>query len=146
MASPRKRTLRYNHTYFDDILLHFVCVFEKRIYFTNHKKKNKLLKAQNNFLDGYLLNISFRSLLKVSLNVQWMFFYQLKYSLLQDRAEPHHFVSTNGGHRRPPRRACFITSLRRCISPIPQDLLHALHDDHSVTRQSRGGPKHSQQT
>lgn len=66
--------------------------------------------------------------------------YQLKYSLLQDLAEPHHFVSTSGGHRRPPLRACLTTSLRRCISPMPQDLLHSLQGDQDDTRQSRGGP------
>lgn len=66
--------------------------------------------------------------------------YQLKYSLLHDRAEPHHFVSTKGGQSCPPRRACLTTSLRRDISPMPHDLLQGLHWDQSLTRQSRGGP------
>lgn len=68
-------------------------------------------------------------------------FYQLKYALLQERADPHHFVSTSGGQSLPPRLACFKTSRRRCISPIPHDLLHVLHGDHSLTLQSRGGPE-----
>lgn len=67
--------------------------------------------------------------------------YQLKYSLLHDRALPHHLVSVRAGHNLPPLLACFTTSLLRCISPMPHDLLQALHSDHSVTLQSRGAPE-----
>lgn len=68
-------------------------------------------------------------------------YYQLKYSLLQDLALPHHFVSVKAGHGLPPRRGCFTISRLRCISPIPQDMLQGLHWDQSDTLQSLGGPE-----
>lgn len=118
----------------------------------NVARKNKFLSSlsksffQNKVYHHITLNIeSFHIDLSYRVFLYNMYgrdglIYQLKYSLLQDLAEPHHFVSTNGGHRRPPLRACLTTSLRRCISPIPQDLLHSLQGDQDDTRQSRGGP------
>lgn len=54
----------------------------------------------------------------------------------QSLALPHHLVCSKGGHCRPAPLECLITSRRLCISPIPQDTLHALHSDQSPTRQS----------
>lgn len=122
------------------ILMQFDCLDEVELYFGvecpefDHKHNISTRQFLSSVLNKFSLDTYYLQSYTISS-------YQLKYTLLHDRADPHHLVSTSGGQSCPPRLACLKTSLRRVISPIPHDLLQALHDDHSVTLQSRGGPE-----
>lgn len=73
-----------------------------------------------------------------SMLIEWRMIHQSKYLPWQLRAEPHHFMPTNGGQSRPPLLALRVTFRVLLDSPIPQVLLQGLQSLQDPTLQLTG--------